>query len=337
MKYFGPFAVGLVLVAVVACAPADRTQAVEGMFPELRGDYMGQALPGSQSEIFAPGIVSTGLETRDMAMTPDGNEMFFSVFVNGKAMIMMARRTDGAWSEPVVAPFSGEFMDLEPCISPDGTKFFFISTRPQEGQEPKSGWVYQDIWVMDRKGQGWGPPRNLGPPVNTDAPEYFPSITSDGTIYFTREGQDRVSKTYRSRPIDGGFAEPEVLPQQVNLGTNRFNAFVAPDESFVIVPAVGGPGSLGGVDYYVVHRNDDDTWQEPVNLGPTINNSSGKEWSASLSPDGEYLFFMSSRLVEGDAGAQAGTTLGELVARGSQPGHGSPCIWWVEVEGALGL
>ncbi len=95
---------------------------------------------------------------------------------------------------------------------------------------------------------------------------------------------------YRARRVDGVYTEPELLPAQVNLGANRFNVFVAPDESFVIVPAIGGPESLGGADYYVVYRNDDDTWQEPVNLGPTINNTAGKEWSASLSPDGKFFF-----------------------------------------------
>ncbi len=335
MKNFRPFAVGLSLVLVVACAPADRPQGEVDPFPILRGDYLGQALPDSQPEIFAPGIVSTGLETRDMAMTPDGNEMYFSVFSGGQAMIMMTTRSDGVWSQPVVAPFSGEYLDAEPCISPDGSQFFFLSTRPREGQEPKAGWVYQDIWVMDREGKEWGAPRNLGAPVNTDAPEFFPSVTSDGTIYFTREGEDRKSMTYRARRVDGVYTEPELLPAQVNLGANRFNVFVAPDESFVIVPAIGGPESLGGADYYVVYRNDDDTWQEPVNLGPTINNTAGKEWSASLSPDGKFFFFMSARTVVDQTGSLAGTSLSDLVERGTQPGRGSPAIWWVEAEGVL--
>ena len=335
MEKFGSFAVGLLLLSVVACAPADQPQAVDDSFPELRGDYMGQALPDAQPEIFAPGIVSTGLETRDMAMSPDGNEMYFSVFSSGKAMIMVTIKTAGVWSQPVVAPFSGEYLDAEPCISPDGSQFFFLSTRPREGQESKAGWVYQDIWVMDRQGDGWSLPRNLGAPVNTDAPEFFPSVTSDGTIYFTREGENRKSMTYRSRRIEGGYAEPELLPDQVNMGSNRFNVFVAPDESFAIVPAIGGPGSLGGADYYVVYRNDDDTWQEPVNLGPTINNTAGKEWSASLSPDGKYLFFMSARTFGDQTGSLTGTSLSELVERGSQPGHGSPGIWWVEAGAVL--
>ena len=245
------------------------------------------------------------------------------------------RGIDGLWSEAEVAPFSGEFQDFEPCISPDGSQFFFMSTRPQEGQEPKDGWVYQDIWVMNRQGESWGPPKNLGAPINSDAPEFYPSVTNDGTMYFMRESEDRESVTYRSRRVDGIYQEPERLPEQVNLGSNRFNVFVAPDESFVIVPAIGGPGSLGGADYYIVYRNDDDSWDEPINLGPAINNPTGKEWSASLSPDGKFLFFMSSRTIGDQETSLNGAPLSHLVERAMEPGNGSVGIWWVEAQAVL--
>ena len=328
------FAAGLCLV-LVACSPMSVDDTGSGpaeALPEMRGPYLGQEPPGLEPRLFAPGVVSTGLATRDVAMTPDGNELYFSVTLGDRTVIMVAHQVDGVWSEPEVAPFSGRYLDIEPAISADGQRFFFLSTRPQPGQEEKPGWVYQDIWVMDREGDGWGEPYNLGPPVNSDAPEYYPSITADGTLYFTREGGDRVSSTYRSRLVDGAYAEPELLPPQVNCGTNRFNVFVAPDETFVIVPAVGREDGLGGVDYYVVFRGDDDTWSEPINMGPAINQSSGREWSASLSPDGKYLFFMSSRADEEAGLPLTGRSITELLDLSTGPGQGSSDIWWVSTE-----
>jgi hypothetical protein len=38
-------------------------------FPKLTGPYLGQKPPGMKPEIFAPGIVSTGMYERDMAVT----------------------------------------------------------------------------------------------------------------------------------------------------------------------------------------------------------------------------------------------------------------------------
>lgn len=324
----------LLCLAVIACSPCTDQPEMEAAssFPELRGPFLGQEPPGLEPELFAPGIVSTGLATRDLAMMPDGSEIYFAVTAGSNTMIMVTKEEDGVWTEPVVAPFSGRYLDIEPAISPDGQKFFFLSTRPQAGQEEKPGWVYQDIWVMDREGDGWGEPYNVGAPVNSDAPEYYPSLTTDGTIYFTREGEGRESATYRSRLVDGVYTEPEKLGPEVNCGTNRFNVYVAPDETFAIVPAVGREDSLGGADYYVVFRAEDDTWSEPINMGPAINQPEGRNWSASLSPDGKYLFFMSSRSTATTNEPLAGTSISELVSSSTEPGHGSSDIWWVSAE-----
>jgi Tol biopolymer transport system component len=323
------------LVVVAGCSSNccdDSQSGGASAFPELMGPYLGQTPPGLEPEIFAPGIVSTGLATRDVAMTPDGSELYFSVTLGSRTMIMETHQQDGVWTEPAVAIFSGRYLDIEPAISPDGQRFFFLSTRPQPGQEEKPGWVYQDIWVMDREGDGWGEPYNLGPPVNSDAPEYFPSITADGTLYFTREGEDRISATWRSRFIDGVYTQPEKLGPEINCGSNRFNVYVAPDQSFAIVPNVGRDDAIGGPDYYVVFRSGDGTWSEPINLGPTINQPQGREWSASLSPDGEYLFFMSSRAYGDTETPLTSKSITELLRLSTEPGWGNSDIWWVSAE-----
>jgi hypothetical protein len=334
MNYVRAFACLLCLFGIACSSNYSDDQGGEtaSVFPELSGPYLGQKPPGLKPEIFAPGIISTGLATRDVAMTPDGNELYFAVTLGGRTMIMETHQRDGIWTEPAVASFSGRYLDIEPAISPDGQRFFFLSTRPQAGQEEKSGWVYQDIWVMDREGEAWGEPYNLGSPVNSDAPEYFPSVTTDGTMYFTREGEDRVSVTMRSRLVDGTYTEPEELGPEVNCGTNRFNVFVAPDESFAIVPTVGREDAIGGSDYYVVFRSEDDSWSEPINMGSAINQPRGAEWSASLSPDGEYLFFMSSRSYGETDIPLTSVSLTDLLRLSTEPGWGSSDIWWVSAE-----
>ena len=211
------------------------------------GPYLDQAVPAEEPAPFAPGIISTGVFTRDVAMLPDGSELYFSVIVGRYAhsAIAMVRRVDGQWSAPEMAPFSGnpEHHDLEPGMAPDGSRLLFLSDRPASpGAEPN-----QDLWAVDREGDSWGEPYHLGPAVNTADNEFYPSLTNDGTLYFTRAAAgDPIHRIYRSRWVDGAFTEPEKLPEQVNeLGRNRFNAFIAADESYLIVPMVGGEGSLG--------------------------------------------------------------------------------------------
>jgi Tol biopolymer transport system component len=236
---------------------------------------------------------------------------------------------DGHWTAPEVAPFSGQYLDIEPAISPDGSKFFFASNRPRPGTDALT--ADPDIWVMDRSGDGWSAPRNLGPPINTDRPEYFPSITADGTIYFTGTDEDGSEWIYRSRATADGYAPRERLGPEVNAGSARFNAFVAPDESYVIVPVMGREDSVGGVDYYVVFRTPDDRFSEPINLGVAIN-TPNSEWSASISPGGEVLFFMSSRSVIVDHRAPARMDHAAMWRLHEVAMNGNSDIWWVDAS-----
>jgi len=286
-----------------------------------------------EPKLFAPGFISTGLYERDVAMTPDGEELYFGLMSGGYVMIAVTKRVDGGWTVPEIASFcdNPEVFDLEAHITPDGKRLLFLSTRPQEGQEPMAGWVYQDIWAVDRTGDGWGKPYNLGPPINSDEPEYFPSVTRDGTMYFTREiddGGKRRSLVHRSRLVDGKYQEPEILPEQVNPGDMQFNAFIDPDERYLIVCMAGNPENIGRGDYYVCFRNEDDTWTNAINMGEKINTQGNNVTSPYVSPDGKYFFFASNR--KSDAAKQQKRTYANLQANANAPQNGSADIYWID-------
>ena len=301
-------------------------------FPELTGAYFGQTPPGAEPELFAPGLITTGLPTRDIAITPDGREIYYCVASPGHAYsaIVVTHLENGRWTRPEVASFSShpEWSDMEPAISPDGQRFFFLSDRPRSPDTGDSEKNY-DIWVMDRRGDRWDPPRNLGEPVNTAAPEYFPSVTEDGTLYFCRaDPATRVHSIYRARFVDGAYLEPELLPAEVNIGRNRFNAFVAADESYIIVPAVGIEGGYGGVDYYISFRSPDDAWTGPVNMGDKVNSADMSEWSPYVTRDGRFLFFMSARRPGRDETAPR--DYGEMLRLQDRPRNGNADIYWMD-------
>lgn len=320
-----------------AFADVGVTPAASG-FPHLTGPYLGQEFPGEDPALFAPGVVSTGMYTRDVAMAPDGHEIYFGVLLGRFSAILETRLVDGAWTEPQVAPFSRDarFFNLEPAISPDGKRFMFLSSRVDAGREPTAAevrtWTYQDIWVMDRAGDGWGEPYNLGPPVNTGGAEFFPSLTRDGTLYFTRGSDDgRESTIWRSRLVDGRYQEPEKLGPQVNSTASQFNAFIAPDESYLILSTAGRPDTRGGSDYYVVFRTSDDRWSDPINLGDKVNTRADAEFSPHVSPDGKFFFVMSPRPLP-DADIPPVLSLDWLRRFRSQAGSGNPAIYWMDAS-----
>ena len=329
-----PLAWLAVAAVVLSCQP--QAQPERGAdFPVLTGPYLGQRPPGAEAELFAPGIVSTGMYTRDIAMTPDGREIYFGVSVGGLSVIMQTKLTDEGWTKPEVAPFSAnpDHLNLEPHISPDGRKFYFLSTRPRDGgpvpPEDVGRWVNQDIWVMDRTEDGWGEPYNLGAPVNSDEEEYFPSVTRDGTIYFTRTpAGTRESYIYRARLSDGRYGEPERLGPEVNSTGSQFNAFIAPDESYLIVCVFGREDSKGGTDYYIVFRDEQDEWSGPINMGDVVNTPRNGEFSPYVSPDGMYFFFMSTRPRSRETLPDR-LTYDFLEEVYSGPQNGNPGIYWV--------
>ncbi len=327
-KRFRIFGFWTFIVALAAGAPA---------FADSGDDYLGQKPPGDEPVVFAPGMVSTGLYERDVAITPDGDKFYFGLLSQGYATIALCKRQNGKWTSPEIAPFSVDpaFMDLEPHITPDGKQLMFLSTRPREGEEAKPGWTDQDIWVMDRTGKGWGEPYNLGPPVNTDAAEFYPSVTTDGTIYFTRDVQEngkRKSLILRARKVNGTYAEPDILPIAVNPGDNQYNAFIDPDESYLIVCIAGLEDAISHSDYYVCFRNEDDGWRGPINLGDKVNTPDNTAPSPYVSPDGKYFFFASTRkIVSGDGDAKM-RVYGDFQDQQTEMGNGRSDIYWVSAS-----
>jgi hypothetical protein len=294
-------------------------------------EYLGTRPPGAHAALFAPGIVSTGMDERDIAITPYGQEIYWGVSSpgHGFATIVVSRRTDATesgWTVPRVAAHMTDpsVLHIEPALSPDGKRMFFTVVRPGAA----GGFEDSDIWVMERGKTGWATPTPLGPTVNTDGGEFFASPTRSGDLYFTREPRDgRNAGIYRSRLVDGKYAEAERLPVQVNAGTGRFNAFVDRDERYLIVPMQGQPDSLGGVDYYVVFRNDDDSWSEPINMGAEVNTAGSQEYSPYVSPGGKYFFFMSSRRETAPPKLLTYKFFTDMMGR---PRNGSSDIWWID-------
>lgn len=301
-------------------------------FPALSGPYLGQTPPADTPQLFAPGIVTNGMYNRDIAIYPDGKEIYFCEvlgrFVHNS--IFVTREINGRWTRPEPAPHlnNPDLPALEPFITPDGKKFLFISNR--EDSSARGG---QDIWVMDRTGDTWSEPYNLGAPVNSEHNEFFPSVTRDGTIYFSRaQTGSPIHYIYRSRLLNGVYEEPVKLPQEVNSGASQFNAFIDPDERYIIVPTAGRKDSYGSTDYYISFRNEDDTWTPAVNMGDRVNTPLGMEFSPYVSPDGKYFFFMSTRSRHQRLRESGKVTWSMLQQFWNSPENGLPDIYWLDAS-----
>lgn len=297
------------------------------------GPYLGQKLPGPRPEPFAPGLVATGMPTRDITFSPDGRELYFRVNTSGftHSAILGCRLGGRGWSVPEVPAFAADprWRTLEPAISPDGRRFYFVSDRPEDPAALRPGPM--GIWVMERRGEGWGPARRLGPDINGPDGSFRPCPVQGGALYFARDGADGLGSVWRAAPQGAGFARAERLPEVVQAGRSRYNPYVTPDEGCMILCAGGAPGAVGGLDYVVLFRDGRGRWSRPQNLGPLVNGAGHGEISATLSPDGQYLFFASERDEPGAFRPGEGLTRERLRALDARPGrNGRQSIYWME-------
>ncbi len=258
--------------------------------PLPEGAYLGQKPPGSHPVLFAPGVVSTEKKELNSVFTPNGREFYFTIQDSqGRWTIMVMSRAGESWTPPRPASFSGSYSDVDLFITPDGKKLYFCSNRPAEGTgAPKRDF---DIWVVDRNGGEWGPPRNPGPPIHSDANEYYPALTRDGTLYFQsqRPGGRGAADIYRARLQGGAYREVENLGEAINSPGFEGDALIAPDESFLIV-SVDRPGGFGRGDLHISFRRADGAWSPLMNMGEAVN-TKDNENCPILSPDGTCLFF----------------------------------------------
>ncbi|MFA8342366.1 MAG: hypothetical protein ACEPO8_05280 [Rhodothermaceae bacterium] len=292
----------------------------------LKGAYLGQKLPGTEPVLFAPGIVSTGMNERDLTVSPAMDEIYFSVRYKTRFAIAVSKIKNGVWTKPEVAPFSGEHNDIEPYIQPDGKKMYFVSKRPVTPGE-KNKFEY-NMWVMDKTDSDWGKPKPVEEPINGFGSVFYPSITKTGTLYFTRRFEDNSEYIFRSRLVNGKYTEPEKLPDNVNTTKSQFNTFISPDEDFLIIPVWGRKDTKGSSDYFVSFRDKNDNWSDLINLGDKIN-TKFDEYTPSLSPDGKYFFFQRKVISEDSSKA---VKYSDIVKTYNSPENSNSDIYWVDAK-----
>ncbi len=253
-------------------------------------------MPDASTEpvLFAPGIISTEEDHEwHVSFTPDGATAYFSrssgFFPQTReATIMLSTFEDGEWTTPEVASFSGEFSDIDPFVSPDGSRLFFSSIRPVDGIERSD----LDVWMVERAETGWGEPIHLGTEVNSEADDLYPSVSADGTLYFAsdRQGGEGAWDLYRSTPADGVYGPAENLGTPINSSAWEYNPFVSADGSVLLFASLNRSGGAGAGDIFV-SEGVDGRWRPPTSVGDPVN-TPADEYHPSLSPDGERLYFV---------------------------------------------
>ena len=169
-----------------------------------------------------PSNFDTGLDNHmGLVFSPDGDTAFWVAWNGrwgsdsaGKRTIYMSQQMDGSWSSPLAMPFSTNYSDDDPFVSPDGRWLYFVSDRPaSDGDTSSDG----DIWrycLAESRGL-----ERLS--VNSDMAEYSPIVTTSGTLYFasTRDGGYGQGDLYTATLNGLDFNTPTNLGASINSVT----------------------------------------------------------------------------------------------------------------------
>lgn len=167
-------------------------------------------------------------------------------------------------------------------------------------------------------------PKNLGSNINSEALEYFPSLTIDGSrMIFTRR-LNNDEDFYESRYENGAWLKAEPVAGRINTNLNEGAQNISQDGEWLIFTGCNYPEGEGSCDLYIAFRTKNGGFTVPENMGQIVNTEFW-ESSPSLSPDKKQLYFASSR-PGGFGGKDIWITTRSVSGKWSQPANLGPTI-----------
>lgn len=282
----GFVAIGFFLIfMIISCTHQDD-------FQVLKGPYFGQKPPMENPELFMFGLIST-LDVEYCISFLDQGRV--CVFGRDDIGVNYTYLKDGHWTKPQKMPLDSKIGEWKHNAGPDDKTLYFMSPRAANPDDMRGD---MNILKMEWTGSGWTEQRMLPfPPNSMEYQEIYPSFSSDGSAYFHsgefRNAPDMNDDIYRSRCVNGIYQDQERLGEPISTRYGEYDAFVAPDEEYLMFGS-NRPGGYGRYDTYICFKQDDQGWTHPINLGSELNSISWEN-RIMVTLDGKYMFFVSGR------------------------------------------
>lgn len=188
---------------------------------------------------------------------------------------------------------SEEGQEYIPIVTADGNVLYFC------GRNRNDNIGNEDIYVAYNNGLDWQAPKVMDRLSSYDKNEAPESITIDRTQMTLFINGD----LYETEKTIDGWSVPEMMGDYINQGKWNSDVSYTGDQQAVLFTSQreGGynyvieteKGRSYPTDIYVSVKDEYDNWQEPINLGSTIN-TMFTERTPFLHPDMKTLYFSSN-------------------------------------------
>lgn len=195
----------------------------------------------------------------------------------------------GKWTAPKRLDFcEDERNEASVSVSPDERRVYIYQDNMGAG----------DIFYTDFKSNSFQEIKGLElPEVNSASWETHCTMTIDGlNLYFVsdRPGGLGGRDIYRIvKYPDGKWSLPQNLGPTINTPYDEDCPFISADNKTLYYSS-NGPESMGQFDIFISIRDDNNTWQTPINLGYPIN-STGDDVFYTSTIDGSKGYLTSDR------------------------------------------
>lgn len=200
-----------------------------------------------------------------------------------------------SWSAPKFIELSNpQVADMgQPSVSISGDKLYFVSK--MEGSLGGN-----DIWMMQKSGNTWGTPVNLGVTINTDGDEMFP-VATDSVLYFASDGHPGYGALdiFASTITNGTYNKPSNLKQPFNSSADDFYLTYNIDKTsgYFTSNRVGGAGGDDIYNFFLTPVNltvkgritDQDNGQPIAGVQVVLTTATGSD-TAYTNANGDYTF-----------------------------------------------
>ena len=226
-----------------------------------------------------------------------------------KTILKKARFYDNILNSPVpfdpkpVPNISTSADEYLGTLSPDGSLFYFTRRKyVSDGNPFGAEKVLKEFFsCSEKKGGQFGVGDKLPAPFNNAEGEGSPTITitNDLLIFTQRHTVKLPGGNYPNYDLyyseyDGfEWSQPKPLPGKINKNDCWESQPSLSSDGKLLFFVSDRPGGYGGSDIWYSIRKSDGSWNDPVNMGPTINTSKN-ERSPFLHTDSKTLYFSSN-------------------------------------------
>ncbi len=137
--------------------------------------------------------------------------------MSGLKLFKATLQENGQWGQISEFKYNSDNYSIgHPALSADGKTLYFTSDMP-------GGHGGKDLWYCTNWGQGWEPPVNMGPTINTAGDEMFPTVVGDA-LYFSSTGHANMGglDIFETHREGAYWSDPRNMGYPVNSNRDDF-------------------------------------------------------------------------------------------------------------------